>query len=95
MLKMKRSIVLKDVEKIEISYDFLTDEDCVKIIDSALLDLTQTQFCWNDIIDKLPEHKHKFGNDKEVGTFVLWIDYEKDTLQISIYKVQYYYYLSK
>lgn len=93
MLQMKRNIILKNIEEIKIPYDFLTDNNCVKVLDNALLDLTQNQFCWNDIRDDLLKHKHKFGNDQEIGTFVLWVDYEKSVLKISVFKVSWFYYL--
>lgn len=43
MLQMKRSIILETIEEIIVSYDFLTDAQCVKV-----LDLTKRQFCWID-----------------------------------------------
>lgn len=95
MLRVKRDAILKNIEEIETSYDFLTDISCVEILDRALSELTHKQFCWNDIRDKLLEHKHKFGNDKEVGTFVLWVDYRELTLKLSIFKVEWFYFLTK
>lgn len=93
MLQMEKTIILKNIEEIKVPYEFLTDGNCVKVLNSTLLDLTQNQFFWNDIKDDLLGHKHKFGNDQKVGTYVLWVDYEKQALKISIFKVSWFYYL--
>lgn len=93
MLQMEKTIILKNIEEIKVPYEFLTDSNCVKVLNSALLDLTWNQFCWNDIKDGLLWHKQKFGNDQKVGTYVLWVDYEKQALKISIFKVSWFYYL--
>lgn len=44
MLQMKRSIILETIEEIIVSHDFLTDAQCVKVLDNALLDLTNGSF---------------------------------------------------
>ena len=93
MLQMEKTIILKNIEEIKVPYEFLTDGNCVKVLNNVLLDLTQNQFCWNDIKDDLLWHKRKFGNDQKVGTYVLWVDYEKQALKISIFKVSWFYYL--
>lgn len=95
MLQMKRSIILETIEEIIVSYDFLTDAKCVKVLDNALLDLTKRQFCWNDIRDETLRFQHKFGNDQKINTFVLWIDYNSQHMKITIFKTIWNYYLSK
>lgn len=90
MLQMKRSIILETIEEIIVSYDFLTDAKCVKV-----LDLTKRQFCWNDIRDETLRFQHKFGDDQKINTFILWIDYNSQHMKITIFKTIWNYYLSK
>lgn len=95
MLQMKRSIILETIEEIIVSYDFLTDAKCVKVLDSALLDLTKQQFCWNDIQDETLRFQHKFGDDQKINTFVLRINYNSQLMKITIFKTIWNYYLSE
>lgn len=95
MLQISRNIILKEVEKVKVPYEFLTDFDCVKLLDSTLSDLTDNQIHFNDIRDKLLQGKLKFGNDKEIGTYVLWVDFKNKDIIISIFKVDWLYFLTK
>lgn len=95
MLEIKRIIKDTSVELIKVKYEFLKDEKCVKVLDSAIKDLTKNKFCWSDIFKGLSDKQHQFGESNKVGEIFICVDYHYTELYIQILKPEYIYYLQK
>lgn len=94
MLEVRRAIKEAGVELIKVRYEFLKDEKCAKVLDSAIKDLTNNKFCWSDISKGLKFKQQQYGESK-IGELFIWVDYHAVELYIHILKPEYIYYLQK